>query len=78
MSGEGDEWPGSFADDAHEGEVLPAGYSTMAPVVEDALDADGSESGGAHELVAGGGVDVDGERVEVFERDRLFGIEFEG
>ena len=46
--GEGYEWPGSFSDDAHEGEVLPAGYSSVAAVVEDALDADGAEAGGAH------------------------------
>ena len=42
------------------------------------MDADGSEARGSHELVAVGDVDVDWERVEVFEGDGLFGVEFEG
>lgn len=77
MSGECDEWPCPFLDHSHEGEFLPTGYLCAASVLEDALDADGAEPGGSHELVAGCVVYVDGECVEVFECDGLFGIEFQ-
>ena len=77
MSGEGDERPRPLLDHAHDGELLPSGDLRPTSVVEYALDADRAESGRSHELVAIGSVDVYRKRVEVFERNRLFWVEFE-
>ena len=63
VSGKGDEWPGAFSDCAHVSELLPGVDSGFASVLEDALDADGTEPWCAHKLVAVGAVDVDRECV---------------
>ena len=48
MSGECDEWPGAFSDCSHVGELLPRVDFGFASVLEDPLDADGSEARCAH------------------------------
>ena len=63
MAGEAQEGPSALSDYAHRLQVAPVVYAVGAAVADDALRGGGADAGRSEELLARGGVDVQGEGV---------------